>query len=364
MCRLLVSVLKYYEMLSTTQDDRILVRRASDHIRGRLSYRQVRNYTISHLENSQSMGALKTVNDIDIYYQYADITVDTPGYWKLEAYNDFEHGDLVIVNGVPMRKYHHKQILKFDFSKFSDAFTDSVRMSLTNLLNEVFVTLFADNQPFISAITSGSFGAPMTYSLSVTADNENADKCIFIIEDSQLDIGLLIAVERNINRIFQIVSDYLGWNEEQIEESLRKQETEETAKEKKPFNVYEEAETTVKSKKLGFFSKIVNWFKSLFKKKNKLESETVPADVAEEPKTVPTEEEKESETVSTEKQKKKEERAAKKVARKEAREATKNAKKEEKLRKKLEKKSKKEEVVTEQEEALPEQSEEEVSENE
>ena len=151
---------KYYEMVSTASDNRILVRRASEHIGGRLSYRQMRNYTINRLEDSPSMGALKSVNNIDIHYQFADFSVDTPGYWKLRAHNDFDNGDLVKVNGVPTREYHHKQILKFDFSKFGDAFTDSIRMTLTNLLNEVFVTLFADNQAYISAVTPGNYNAP------------------------------------------------------------------------------------------------------------------------------------------------------------------------------------------------------------
>lgn len=128
---------KYYEMVSTATNNRIMVRRASEHIGGRLSYRQVRNYTIHHLEDSSSMGALKSVNNIDIHYQYADFSVETLGYWKLRAHNDFDNGDLVKVNGVPTRDYHHKHILKFDFSKLGDAFTDSVRMTLTNLLNEV-----------------------------------------------------------------------------------------------------------------------------------------------------------------------------------------------------------------------------------
>lgn len=339
---------KYYEMLSTTRDDRILVRRAADHIGGRLSYRQVRNYTISHVEESQAMGTLKSVNDIDIHYQYADITVETPGYWKLSAYNNFDSGDLIMVNGVPSRKYHHKQILKLDFSKLGEAFTESIRMTLTNLLNEVFVTLFADNQPFISAITPGDFDAPMTYSLSVASDIENADKCIYIIEDSQLDIGLLIAVERNLNRIFQIISDYLSWNEEQIAESLREQETPEPVKEKKPFDVYAERETAEKPKQKGIFGKILDWFKGLFKKKIKDDKVGKEEETKEEP---------------TAKQKRKEERAAKKAARKEAREAAKNAKKEEKLRKRLEKESNEEvEVIQEQEEisseSLQEQSEE------
>ena len=256
---------KYYEMVSTTYDNRILVRRASEHIGGRLSYRQVRNYTIHHIEDSTSMGDLKSVNNIDIHYQFADFSVNTPGYWRLRAYNDFDNGDLITVNGVPVREYYHKQILKFDFSKFGDAFTDSVRMTLTNLLNEVFVTLFADNQSFISAVTTGIYDAPLTYSLELTEGVVNEDKCIFIIEDSQLDIGLLIAVERNISRILQIVVDYLNWNDEQIAESIRIENTPTEEKEQTSFDVY--AEDQKPEKKKGFFGKIGDWFKGLFKKK-------------------------------------------------------------------------------------------------
>lgn len=264
---------KYYEMVSTATDNRILVRRASEHIGGRLAYRQVRNYTFHRLEDSLTMGDLKTVNNIDIHYQFADFSVETPGYWKLRAYNDFDNGDLVKINGVPTREYHHKQILKFDFSKLGDAFTDSVRMTLTNLLNEAFVTLFADNQAFISAVTLGSYDAPLTYSLALGEGVENAEKCIFIIEDSQLDIGLLIAVERNVNRILQIISDYLAWNQEQIAESIRLQNApaERTESDEQ---VVDEAPQPEEKK--GFFGRIGAWFKNLFKKKNKKEKE-VPA---------------------------------------------------------------------------------------
>jgi hypothetical protein len=259
---------KYYEMISTATYNRILVRRASEHIGSRLSYRQVRNYTINRLEDSTSMGSLKSVNKIDIHYQFADFTVETPGYWKMNAYNDFDNSALIMVNGVPTREYHHKQILKFDFSKFGDAFTDSVRMTLTNLLNEVFVTLFADNQPFISAVTPGKYDAPLTYSLELNEEVENTDKCIFIIEDSQLDIGLLIAVERNINRILQIIADYLTWNAELIDQSLNPP-VEEVAPPVEDAVIEEEPRETKK----GFFKKIGDWFKGLFKKKESVETE-------------------------------------------------------------------------------------------
>lgn len=312
---------KYYEMVSTATDNRILVRRASEHIGGRLAYRQVRDYTIHHLEDSSSMGALKSVNNIDIHYQYADFSVDTPGYWKLRAYNDFDNGDLVKVNGVPTREYRHKQVLKFDFSKLGDAFTDSVRMTLTNLLNEVFVTLFADNQPFISAVTPGHYEAPLSYSLALDESVENADKCIFIIEDSQLDIGLLIAVERNVNRILQIICDYLTWNEEQIAESMRKESEPAEEKKAESFDVYAEAP---KPEKKGFFKRIGDWFKNLFKKK---------------PKDQP-------EGEMTPRQRKKAEKAAAKAAKKAEKQAAKEQQKaqkqEEKLRKAQEKAAAKE----------------------
>ena len=329
---------KYYEMVCTTADNRILVRRASEHIGGRLSYRQIRNYTIHNLEDSNTMGALKSVNNIDIHYQYADFSVQTTGYWKLHAYNDFDNGARVRVNGVPERKYHHKQILKFDFSKLGESFTDEVRMTLTNLLNEVFVTLFADNQPFICAVTPGQFDAPITYGLQVGEDREDLSKCIFIMEDSQLDIGLLVAVERNINRIFQIISDYLGWNQEQIEESLRKMNEPKEKPAPAPFNVYEQTQED-KAAKVGFFGKISNWFKNLFKRKKKTE------DGAQE----------------TDKPSKEDKKAARKAAKAEkqaAKEERKRLKAEEKARKAEEKAKRRQETVEQapaQEQSAPQE---------
>lgn len=318
---------KYYEMISTTSDNRILVRRASEHIGGRLAYRQVRNYTIHHIEDSDSMGALKSVNNIDIHNQFADFIVDTPGYWKLRAYNDFDNGDLIKVNGVPAREYHHKQILKLDFSKFGDAFTDSVRMTLTNLLNEVFVTLFADNQAFISAITLGNYDAPLTYSLELKENFDNADKCIFIIEDSQLDIGLLIAVERNVNRILQIIVDYLAWNDEQIAESIGKQNA--MFEEKTSNTSAGDAEEDKPKKKKCFLMRIIDWFKGLFKKKKGKEKGSAQDAGSG------------SDDILTPKERKKAEKAAKKAERKANKEKKKKQRKEEKASKKAAKAEKK-----------------------
>jgi hypothetical protein len=257
---------KYYEMVSVTGDNRILMRRASEHVSGRLSYRQVRRYCIDRIENSELMGDLKTINGIDIYHQFADFRVQTPAYWKMNAYNDFPNGKLIEINGVPERRYFNKQILKMDFSRLGDVFTDRIRITLTVMLNEVFVTLFADNQPFISAITPGNHSLPQTYSLEFGEDVLSSSKSIYIIEDSQLDIGLLVTVERNINRFLQIISDYLSWNEEMMEKRCDSS-TESVIIKKETLS--EAVLKLMGEKKNGFFSRAWTWFRSLFNKKSK-----------------------------------------------------------------------------------------------
>ena len=196
------------------------------------------------------------------------------------------------------------------------------------------VTLFADNQAYISAVTPGNYDAPLTYSLELTEDIENADKCIFIIEDSQLDIGLLIAVERNVNRIFQIISDYLTWNDEKIAESIRQMETPEEENTSDSFDVYTEDEKPEKKK--GLFGRIGDWFKKIFKKKKKKDNEETDTQNGAS----------ETDDGLTPKQRKKAEKEAKKASRKAAKEDKKKQRQEEKLRKEQEKAAQKEAEAT------------------
>lgn len=313
---------KYYEMVSVTADNCIVMRRASEHINGRPSYRQVRMYHIGHIENAKAMGALRTVNGIDIYRQYADFTVNTPAYWKMSAYNDFKSGELTEINGIPERKYFNKLLLKLDFSKLGEAFTEEIRSTLTVLMNEVFVTLFADNQPFISAVAPGSHRIPQTYNLEFGENVSGGEQCIYIIEDSQLDIGLLVAVERNINRIFQIISDYLDWNEEKMSPPAPKAAASAgAAAEADSEEAGGETETENNAdkpgeKKKGFFGRLGDKIKSLFRRKDK------------------------NPEAKEEKEMRRAERKAAKQAKKEEKRKAKEAKKEEKRRAKDAKKQK------------------------
>lgn len=206
---------KYYEMLRATSDGRILVRRAADHITGRPAYRQVRRYTLSGCRDSQTMGDRLDISGMKVTRQFADLKVETGAFWELPDYNDFAHGHLVEVNGVPAREYRNKQVLRIELPEALNP-TPEIYRTVTLLFNEVFRTLFAENQGFICAVTPGEAEMPLTYSL----DCGEEGGCIYILEDSQLDVGLLEAVRRNLNRIFAIVSDYLQWHAEALEKSL------------------------------------------------------------------------------------------------------------------------------------------------
>ncbi len=221
---------KYYEMRYLTAEGEILVRRAADHINGRPCYRQIREYTILGSNPSEQIGAHRDVAGMKISKEYADIRVSTSGYYHMDRYNDFASGKKVSFegerNGIPERVYKNKEILKIELPDPYGILTDDACYTITVLFNEVFRTLFAENQPYIVALTDDSFiedeadvCRPLTYSIKGEG-YEIHKRCIYILEDSQLDLGLTVAVERNLDRIFKIIDDYLDWHDEAVANSI------------------------------------------------------------------------------------------------------------------------------------------------
>ena len=265
---------KYYEMLYLTTDNQILVRRAADHIHGRPAYRQLREYCLTSIRPCEQIGASRDVDGIKISKEFADIEVATPGYYRMERYNDFNTAKKILFEGekssVPKREYRNKQILRIDLPDENGAFTPAVRYTIALLLNEVFRTLFADNQPYICAVTDDSHIAPdvrckpLTYSVKGASERFSRSS-IYIIEDSQLDIGLLIAVERNLKRIFQIINDYIVWNKREIALSLMPKKTPEPVK----LDPEQDPTAFLPKKPESIFKRIWKKIKNLFKRKKK-----------------------------------------------------------------------------------------------
>ena len=258
---------KYYEMLRVTSAGQVLVRRAADHITGRPAYRQIRNYYLSNVVDSEAMGDQMDIAGMHIVRQYADIRVETPAYWKLDQYNNFAGGSVVSINGVPNRVYQAKQLLRITLPDRDGMLTKEICGTVALLFNEIFRTLFAENQPYIAAVMPGEAAAPTTYSLQGENGTELEDGCIYIIEDSQLDLGLLVTVQRSLNRIFSILCDYLDWHMEAMELSMNPPPAQEPLDFTAP-----PAEEEPQPKK-GFFrrlfQKIGNFFRKLFRRKPK-----------------------------------------------------------------------------------------------
>ena len=276
----------YYEMRYLTADGKILVRRAADHIKGRLCYRQIRSYTISKTKTSEQVGAIQNIAGLKVSKEYADICVSTQGYYKMDKYNDFASAKKIIFEGekssIPKRVYYNKEILKIEFPSEDNALTDNIRYTLATIINEIFRTLFAENQAYIVAVTDDSYIEdgeirPLTYSLN-SDGCELTPNCIYIIEDSQLDLGLTVAVERNLLRILEIAHDYIDWHIAAVDASLNPPE--EPAPPISPTPPEPEPEKQSVIKRIGnWFKKGLEKIKNLFRRKKK----DTPATEGEEP---------------------------------------------------------------------------------
>ncbi len=217
---------KYYEMQYVTTDNQVLLRRAADHIKGRPSYRQKREYLFSDTYRSDEIGTARDIAGMKVVKEYADFAVRTPGYFRMERYEDFANAVDISFEGkgIPIRQYYNKAVLRIDLPLDESQEANKIRYTVTMLFNEIFRTLFAENHAYICAVTDDRFVEPddtnpLTYKLK--ADGcDLADGAIYIIEDSQLDLGLLVAVERNLQRIFEIMYDYLDWHNKTLQDSL------------------------------------------------------------------------------------------------------------------------------------------------
>ena len=257
---------KYYEMVRVTMEGRVLVRRASDHINGRPMYRQIRNYHLSNIKDSTVMGECRDLGFMRISRQFADVRVQTPGYWKMARYNDFGSAVRVMLNGVPDRLYNYKSVLRVELCPEGGMSAGTLH-TLVPLMNEVLRTLLAENQDYLTVVANGEAQLPSTMSLTVD-DSAQGENCFYIIEDSQMDIGLLDAVERNLNRIFEIVCDYLQWHEEKMSSSAAPVEAPAEPQEAPQEEPQEEQPQPKGIKKVGaaikkFFAPVANWFRKV-----------------------------------------------------------------------------------------------------
>ena len=218
---------KYYQVQTITPESGVVLRRAADHIADRKSYRQRREYTLSGFTPDPAMGSCRTSRGVELRRGFCDIIVKTHGYFELTSLDNLASAHQVDLNNIPERKYKNKAVLCL---KLPEAGLD-VRFTVALLLNEIFVTIYPESYHFITATIKMPPDTVSNISKLLSPvqlhgfDNEEA---IYIIEDSEIDLGLLVSVERNITRLLEIIADYLAWHEAKLTEpALPENENEE-----------------------------------------------------------------------------------------------------------------------------------------
>ena len=263
---------KYYEVRSVTPEKGVLVRRAADHIVGRRYYRQKRAY---HLEGrDEASGRSRLINGLEVTTCGYDLSVETNGYLELDASNDIRRAkEIRIADNESqgnehfeyVRNYRHKNVLRIRLPEAGE----EVRYTLCLLLMEVFRTVYADSWHYLAAVTAQSDLTRdalrgMLYTVDGAGDAARGtalveEDCIYIIEDSDVDMGLLESVDRNLSRLLGMVTDFLDWHVEQ----MNTPDPEEPVSEEVQLPEPEHRGLWWRIKK--FFRKILDFFKRLFR---------------------------------------------------------------------------------------------------
>ena len=200
---------KYYEVRSIGTSafrDGVVLRRAAEHIRDRRVYRQLRTFRLADVRQAETIGARMTIGDIEVVRHFASTDVTSHGYLELPSRSAVAEGHRVDVSGVPVRSYTDKALLEIRLP----GVPATVRRTVALLLNELFVTIFPHSHQYVVALTSDperTFG-----DLLEGVELEDDSESIFIVEDSLIDLGLLVSVERNWRRLLETMTDYLRWH--------------------------------------------------------------------------------------------------------------------------------------------------------
>lgn len=208
---------KYYRVRSVSPENGVSLRRASDLYDGRIYYRQIRRYQIEKQDGSDVVSSYRKTG-IEFSLLRRDITVETDGYLELKDNSDLHSARMVDFSSdqelvrTCRRIYRKKEILQVVFPEMDI----NVRFTLCVLMNELFRSVFPDSWPYITVTCllpqelqkEENDLRYVLYSLSGDFDPQG----IFFIEDSDVDLGLIGAVERNFRRFMEILADYLTWH--------------------------------------------------------------------------------------------------------------------------------------------------------
>lgn len=219
---------KYFEIIGKTVYNNVQalqVKRASDQICGRKYYRICRKYEISFSDSNRpySKKCGHTVLDngiLEVVRVSVTLKVRNTGYYEMNSWNNIKGAKKVVLpkKEEDARVYSEKQILSI---KLKNVESDVVLLTAA-FMKEAFCTLYPQFYHLLGVVINTGEETCATFEeidevLSRANDKheeskDSAQDNFFIIEDSREDMGLLRSIERNINKIIEMMQDYMVWS--------------------------------------------------------------------------------------------------------------------------------------------------------
>lgn len=212
---------KFYKVHMVSPTIGCVLHRAADSYTNRYYYKQLRTY---HFEEGSDLVRTRKVMDIEITLERRTFSVSTTGYLELKDNHDLRSAKVVDLAADPgiaafERVYKNKSVLRISLPD-----TDvRMRFTICMLLNEMFRSIFPDAWPYLAVLCARPEDVEgMLDKFNYHVDGFIDDGMIYIVEDSDMDLGLLEAIDNNLMRLFEIMSDYLEWHFEKMRESPAK----------------------------------------------------------------------------------------------------------------------------------------------
>lgn len=210
---------KYYIVHSISSENGVILRRASNLYDGRKYYRQIRTYNIGTYGEEQVV-ASRTVMDVDVTRLKINFKVSTTGFLEMNKNHDLRTARVINFANDPnveeySREYKNKSVLRV---KLPDA-DENVLFTIAMLLSELMRSVFPNAWPYIAITTRlpENVDGMLNYMI-YGAEGNIEEGCIYLIEDSEMDLGLLEAIEKNLIKFIEIITDYLYWHFEKMRE--------------------------------------------------------------------------------------------------------------------------------------------------
>lgn len=212
---------KYYQVKYVSPESGVVLRRASDMFDDRRYYRQEREYDFDADDIDGRAIYCHEIMGIEFTSFLSDIKVRTKGYLDMDDPHDFATAKQVEVTGDGqedyVRTYHNKRMLRVSLPDPDSTVTSM----LVILMNEILRTLYPDCSQYVAVLADHSQEVSDAFRgvLPKRADDKACDGYIYIVEDSDIDIGVLDSIERNFMEIMGILTEYLTWDQKLCDEA-------------------------------------------------------------------------------------------------------------------------------------------------